>query len=95
VGPWIVPKDELNLADARVRTYVNGEQKQDGPVSDMLFSINDIIEFVTAFMTLEPGDIIATGTPPGVGPMEAGSEVEVLIEGIGTLKNKLIAESEG
>jgi 2-keto-4-pentenoate hydratase/2-oxohepta-3-ene-1,7-dioic acid hydratase in catechol pathway len=91
VGPWIVPKDELNLADARVRTYVNGEQKQDGLVSDMIFSINDIIEFVSAFMTLEPGDIIATGTPPGVGPMEAGSEVEVLIEGIGTLKNKLAA----
>ncbi len=95
VGPWIVPKDELDLAEVRVRTYLDGELKQDGPVSDMLFSISDIIEFVTSFMTLEPGDLIATGTPPGVGPMEVGSEIEVLIEGVGTLKNKVVETAKG
>jgi 2-keto-4-pentenoate hydratase/2-oxohepta-3-ene-1,7-dioic acid hydratase in catechol pathway len=56
----------------------------------MIFSIGAIIEFVTGFMTLEPGDLIATGTPPGVGPMPVGAEVQVLIEGIGTLQNHVI-----
>lgn len=89
-GPWIVPRDDVRVAELRVRTYVNDELKQDAPVTDMIFSIGAILEFVTGFMTLEPGDLIATGTPPGVGPMSAGAEVQVLIEGIGTLQNHVI-----
>jgi len=92
VGPWIVPKDEVDLSQARVRTYVNDETKQDAPVTDMIFPVGEIIAYVSAFMTLEPGDLIATGTPSGVGPMDPGSEVQVLIEGIGTLQNRLVEE---
>ncbi len=92
VGPWIVGKEDVDLGRIRVRTYVNGELKQDAPASDMIFSIGQIIEYVTEFMTLEPGDLIATGTPPGVGPMEPGSEVQVLVEGVGTLENRLEKE---
>ena len=77
----------------RVRTLVDGEVKQDGSVADMMFSVNDIIAFVTAFMTLEPGDLIATGTPPGVGPLEPGSRVQVEISQIGVLENHVISQA--
>jgi 2-keto-4-pentenoate hydratase/2-oxohepta-3-ene-1,7-dioic acid hydratase in catechol pathway len=86
-GPWIVPREELELSRLRVRCYVNGEMKQDAPVTDMIFSVNDIIAFVTRFLTLERGDLIATGTPSGVGPLEPGWEVRVEVEGIGALRN--------
>ncbi len=92
VGPWIVPADEVAPGSLRVTTWVNGEKKQDAPVTDMIFSVNDIIAFVTEFMTLAPGDLIATGTPAGVGPLEIGWEVRVTIEGVGTLQNKVTGE---
>lgn len=92
VGPWIVPAPEVDLAALRVITRLNGEVKQDGPVTDMIFPVADIIEYVTQFLTLEPGDLIATGTPPGVGPMQPGSIVEVEIPGIGVLKNSVVQE---
>ena len=90
VGPWIVPRDEVDLNAVRVTTTVDGVEKHHAPASDMLFSVGAIIAFVTEFLTLEPGDLIATGTPPGVGPLEIGSEVRVTIEGIGTLQNRVI-----
>ena len=90
VGPHVVPKAEVEFNNLRVRTLVNGEVKQDAPVTDMIFDPGAIIAFVTAFMTLEPGDLIATGTPPGVGPLEIGSTVRVEIGGIGILENKVI-----
>ena len=90
VGPWIVPKDEVEFGQIRVRTYINDDLKQDGSVKDMLFDVGAIIEYVSEFMTLEPGDLIATGTPPGVGAVAPGSEMQVLIEGIGTLQNMLV-----
>jgi 2-keto-4-pentenoate hydratase/2-oxohepta-3-ene-1,7-dioic acid hydratase in catechol pathway len=90
VGPRIVPRDELDLSKVRVRTSLNGVIKQDAPVTDLIFSVDVIIEYVTQFMTLEPGDLIATGTPPGVGPMQPGDTVQVDIEGIGTLHNPVI-----
>lgn len=92
VGPWWTPKDELDAASFRVCTRVNGEVKQDAPVTDMLFPVAAILEFVTAFMTLEPGDLIATGTPPGVGPLQAGDVVAVEVTGIGTLENMVVAQ---
>jgi 2-keto-4-pentenoate hydratase/2-oxohepta-3-ene-1,7-dioic acid hydratase in catechol pathway len=91
VGPWIVPKEEVSFDDLRVRTILDGEVKQDGSVRDMIFPVNAIIAYVTRFMTLEPGDLIATGTPSGVGPMQAGSNVSIEIQGIGTLHNRVIA----
>ena len=92
VGPCVVDRDDVDLNAARVTTRLDGEVKQDAPLTDMIFDIGTIIEFVTQFMTLEPGDLIATGTPPGVGPMLPGSVVEVEITGIGRLSNPVVAE---
>ena len=90
VGPWIVPPDELELDTLRIETRVNGELKQDGLIRDMLFPVGAIIEYISQVMTLEVGDLIATGTPPGVAPVEPGAEIEVSISGIGTLRNRVI-----
>lgn len=92
VGPWMVPPTALDLKTARVQTRLDGEVKQDGPFTDMIFSVDAIIAYITAHMTLWPGDLIATGTPSGVGPMQSGSVVEVEITGIGTLRNAVTAE---
>ncbi|HTA68160.1 MAG TPA: fumarylacetoacetate hydrolase family protein [Bryobacteraceae bacterium] len=92
VGPCIVPRDEVDLNKLRVRAFLNGEKKQDAPITDMLFDLNVIIEYVSAFMTLEPGDLIATGTPSGVGPLQPGSNIRIEIEGVGLLENTVVAE---
>ena len=92
VGPRLVLRDALDLANVRVRTLLNGAVKQDAPLSDLIFPIDFVIEYITRFMTLEPGDLIATGTPPGVGPMAVGDVVRVEIEGIGVLENRVVAE---
>jgi 2-keto-4-pentenoate hydratase/2-oxohepta-3-ene-1,7-dioic acid hydratase in catechol pathway len=91
-GPWWTPKEELVYEDLRVKTWVNGELKQDGSVTEMLFPVGAILEYITQFMTLEPGDLIATGTPPGVGPLQPGDVVRVEIQGLGALENQVIAE---
>jgi 2-keto-4-pentenoate hydratase/2-oxohepta-3-ene-1,7-dioic acid hydratase in catechol pathway len=91
-GPWMVPRDEVRFEDLRVKTYVDGELKQDGSVQDMIFGLDVILTYVTRFMTLEPGDLIATGTPPGVGPMLPGCTVAVEIAGIGSLRNPVERE---
>jgi 2-keto-4-pentenoate hydratase/2-oxohepta-3-ene-1,7-dioic acid hydratase in catechol pathway len=93
VGPCIVPKEDADFASFLIRTLVDGEVKQDGSVTEMIFSVNAIIAYVTAVMTLEPGDLIATGTPPGVGPIEPGSVVRIEIAGIGVLENAVVAET--
>lgn len=91
-GPWIVPRHEVDLASLRVITRLDGEVKQEAPITDMIFPVADIIAYVSQFLTLEPGDLIATGTPPGVGPMQIGSTVEVEIPGVGLLRNSVVAE---
>jgi 2-keto-4-pentenoate hydratase/2-oxohepta-3-ene-1,7-dioic acid hydratase in catechol pathway len=90
VGPAIVPREAVDFASLRVRTVLDGEVKQDATVLDMIFPVNAIIAFVTGFMTLEAGDLIATGTPAGVGPMEPGSTVRVEIAPIGVLENQVV-----
>ena len=90
VGPWVVPREEVRFEDLRVRTLVDHEIRQDAPVSEMLFPVARLIEFVTEFMTLVPGDLIATGTPAGVGPLAPGSVVRVEIEGLGALENTVV-----
>jgi len=90
VGPHLVPRDEVDLAKLRVITRLDGVVKQDGAVADMIFPVDAIIAFVTACMTLEPGDLIATGTPSGVGPMLPGQTVEVEIPGVGLLSNPIV-----
>ncbi|MBI5159643.1 fumarylacetoacetate hydrolase family protein [Candidatus Micrarchaeota archaeon] len=89
IGPWITDASEFNPLDARVTSMVNGETKQDSNTSKMTFNAFEIVAWVSRIMTLFPGDVIATGTPEGVGPLKRGDEVEVEIEGIGILKNKL------
>jgi 2-keto-4-pentenoate hydratase/2-oxohepta-3-ene-1,7-dioic acid hydratase in catechol pathway len=88
-GPWWTPKEEAGFSSFRVVTRVNGEVRQDAPVTDMIFSVGDILEYVSQFMTLEPGDLIATGTPPGVGPVAVGDRVEVEVVGLGVLENTI------
>lgn len=87
LGPSIVTT--LDPADLAVTTRLNGEVKQAGRTADMIFPPAQLFEFITAIMTLEPGDVILTGTPAGVGPMNAGDSVEVEIEGIGVLRNRV------
>ncbi len=72
-----------------MRTYLNGDLKQDGSTKDLIFDIPTLVAHITAAMTLLPGDVILTGTPEGVGPMQVGDEVEVSIAGLGTLTNKV------
>ncbi|MET0838110.1 MAG: fumarylacetoacetate hydrolase family protein [Marmoricola sp.] len=88
LGPWV--ETELDVSDLRVQTFLNGEVKQDGRTSDLIFDVPTLIAHVTSVMTLLPGDVILTGTPEGVGPMNAGDEVEVSIQGIGNLTNKVV-----
>jgi 2-keto-4-pentenoate hydratase/2-oxohepta-3-ene-1,7-dioic acid hydratase in catechol pathway len=85
LGPWV--ETELDPIDVHMETRVNGEVRQSASTSDMVFGVATIIEFVTAFMTLLPGDVIMTGTPEGVGKLEPGDRVEVVIDGIGVLMN--------
>jgi 2-keto-4-pentenoate hydratase/2-oxohepta-3-ene-1,7-dioic acid hydratase in catechol pathway len=92
VGPCILRREESDFKRFRVQTFVDGEKKQDASVTEMLFGVNVIISYVSAFMTLEPGDLIATGTPPGVGPLQPGAKVQIVIEGIGVLENTVIAQ---
>ena len=87
LGPCI--ETDLDPASLSLRTRVNGETKQNGNTRDMVFNCAVIIEFITSVMTLNPGDVILTGTPAGVGPLNAGDNVEVEIEGIGVLRNSV------
>lgn len=85
------PADGVDPASLEIVCRVNGEVRQRGRASDMAFSIPTLIEFISGVMTLEPGDLIATGTPAGVGPLRPGDVVEVEIPGIGTLSNPVVA----
>ena len=88
LGPWIVT--DLDVADLRVQSRVDGETRQDGTTSDMVFDVADLVSHVSQAFTLLPGDVNLTGTPAGVGAVEAGQRVEVEIEGIGTLSNPFV-----
>lgn len=89
LGPWI--ETDLDPTDVRVETRVNGAIRQAGQTSDMVFGVATLIEYVTSFMTLLPGDVILTGTPEGVGPLATGDVVEVEVDGVGTLSNPVDA----
>ncbi|HLV75772.1 MAG TPA: fumarylacetoacetate hydrolase family protein [Vulgatibacteraceae bacterium] len=89
LGPWI--QTDLDASDLALTTTVNGEIRQTGRTSQLIHDIPALVAHVSAVMTLIPGDVILTGTPAGVGPLEIGDEVSVGIEGIGTLTNKVVA----
>lgn len=85
LGPWI--ETSLDASDLALRSEVDGELKQDGRTSDLVHTIPELVEFISGVMTLLPGDVILTGTPEGVGPIEGGQSVSITIDGIGTLTN--------
>ncbi|MEP6814013.1 MAG: fumarylacetoacetate hydrolase family protein [Marmoricola sp.] len=90
LGPWIETEFETQLSTGvQLRTWLNGELKQDGTTADMIFDVPAVVAHVSSVMTLLPGDVILTGTPEGVGPMQPGDEVEVSVAGIGNLTNKV------
>ncbi len=89
-GPFVVSPDDVP-EEMEIRLYLNGKLKQKGTTKNMIFPVSEIVSFVSQVMTLLPGDIIATGTPPGVGPMSPGDEVVVEISGIGRLVNRVKA----
>lgn len=91
IGPWIVT--DLDASNLTLECYLNGALKQKGTTGDMVFSVPKLVSYISGIMTLEPGDVITTGTPPGVGPMQAGDIVDVSIEGIGVLRNPVAAET--
>lgn len=88
LGPWL--ETDLDPGDLRLTTTLDGEVKQDSRTSLIVHKIPDLIAYITACMTLLPGDVILTGTPEGVGPMAVGSTVAVEIEGIGRLENRVV-----
>jgi 2-keto-4-pentenoate hydratase/2-oxohepta-3-ene-1,7-dioic acid hydratase in catechol pathway len=89
LGPWI--ETELDVADALVTCRVNGELRQMASTKEMVFTIPQLIAYISSIMTLMPGDVIMTGTPAGSGPLKTGDVVEVNVEGIGSLVNRVIA----
>jgi 2-keto-4-pentenoate hydratase/2-oxohepta-3-ene-1,7-dioic acid hydratase in catechol pathway len=103
IGPWIVTSDELrDPHQARLRTWVNGELRQDSNTKELIFDCFQLVEHLSTAFTLEPGDVVATGTPSGVGIaskpprlLEVGDVMRVEIEGIGALENSVVAEPEG
>jgi 2-keto-4-pentenoate hydratase/2-oxohepta-3-ene-1,7-dioic acid hydratase in catechol pathway len=105
LGPWIVTADELgDPHDLGIRTFVNGEKRQDGTTGDMIFNCFEQVAHLSEAFTLEPGDVIATGTPAGVGAvrqpfpeglLKVGDVVRIEIDGIGELENTVVEEPEG
>jgi len=89
-GPWI--ETDFDPADAVVTCSVNGELRQMGSTRDMIFSVRQLLAYISSVMTLEPGDLILTGTPAGVGPLKDGDELVTSIEGLGELRNPIAAE---
>ncbi len=98
-GPWLVTPDEVDVGDLDVKTYLNGELKQNSNTKHLIFDVGAIVEYLSAAMTLEPGDVVFTGTPAGVGVarkpseyMKAGDVVRIEISGLGVLENPIIDE---
>ncbi len=89
MGPWI--ETEVNPDNLKLETSLNGELRQSASTSDLIFGVPKLINFISSVMTLLPGDVIATGTPSGIGRMAPGDVVEVKIDGIGTLRNSAVA----
>jgi len=90
VGPWI--ETDLDPRDLLIESYLNNRQRQSSRTSQFIFNVPFLVSFISGVMTLEPGDLIITGTPHGIGPMRPGDEIEVRIEGIGSLINSVIAD---
>ncbi len=88
LGPWI--ETDVDPSDLLVESYVNGEVRQSARTSDMIFDVYELVSFISGVMTLVPGDVVLTGTPGGIGPLASGDEVEIRIEGVGSLVNRVV-----
>jgi len=84
-GPWI--ETELDPGKVMLEAYLNGERKQQVNTSDLIFPVPALVSYISQFITLFAGDVIATGTPAGIGPMKSGDTIEIKVEGVGTLRN--------
>lgn len=94
VGPYIIDQSKVPTPNnLSLKTWVNGELRQQGTTADMIFDVPFLVEYISAFMTLQPGDMIATGTPEGLSDVRPGDEVLVEIEGVGQLRNFIVSES--
>ena len=99
IGPWITTADSIDFDKCVITTYVNGEIRQNGSVNDMIFSVGELISRISQIVTLEPGDLISTGTPAGVAEhstrrfLSSGDVVEIEVKGIGSLKHKIIDDT--
>jgi len=93
IGPWI--ETDIRPDDLRIESYLNGEVRQSGRTSDLIFGVAELVSFISGIMTLLPGDVIATGTPSGIGRMNPGDVIEIKIEGIGTLRNFVVDRAQG
>ena len=95
VGPYIIDREQIaDPQNLKLRTWINGELRQEGSTKDMIFDIPFLIEYLSAFMTLQPGDMIATGTPEGLADVKPGDEVVVEVEGVGRLVNTIVSEAD-
>jgi 2-keto-4-pentenoate hydratase/2-oxohepta-3-ene-1,7-dioic acid hydratase in catechol pathway len=101
LGPWLVTPDEVDVRNLEVQTFVNGEKKQESNTDQLIFGVGEIVEYLSAGMTLDPGDVIFTGTPAGVGGarrppefLKPGDTVRIEITGLGVLENP-VAEAPG
>jgi len=92
IGPYLVPRDAVDPHNLAMELRVNGEVRQKSNTSEMVFKIPEIISYISQYMTLHPSDIILTGTPEGISPLAVGDVVEASIEGLGTLRNTVVAE---
>jgi 2-keto-4-pentenoate hydratase/2-oxohepta-3-ene-1,7-dioic acid hydratase in catechol pathway len=92
VGPWIV--SGIDYDNLKIEGILNGSVKQSGNTSDMIFKVPFLVSYISSIMTLEPGDLISTGTPAGIEPMNPGDTIEVKIENIGTLKNTVAKRND-
>ena len=88
LGPWI--ETDVDVADLAVRSYVDGEQRQDGRTSQMIMSVPEIVAYASTIFTLLPGDVILTGTPAGIGQIDAGQRGEFVVEGLGRFGNPVV-----
>lgn len=88
IGPWI--ETDMDWRGREVKATLNGEVKQCGSTDDMLFGVEELVSHISQVMTLEPGDVIATGTPSGIGPMQRGDKIRVSVSGIGELENVVV-----
>jgi 2-keto-4-pentenoate hydratase/2-oxohepta-3-ene-1,7-dioic acid hydratase in catechol pathway len=89
IGPWI--ETELDPGNLLIESFLNGERRQSSRTAQLIFPVSYLVSFISRIMTLNPGDLIITGTPSGIGPMKPDDEIEVRIEGIGSLRNTVIA----